>query len=341
LLPASNQKLVTAMGALALLPPDHRFRTVLLAPAPGSAGRVDGDLVLVAGGDPVLARRGPHSLDALASRARAAGVTSVSGALVLDTSRFDDRPDAPGWEAWQWPAYGGPISAFVVDGNRYRQDAAFRADVAVANGEELRSALARAGVRVDGPVRRDTAATGLVPVAELASPPLDDLLRIMLHRSDNMVAEVLVREMGRAGGGAGTTEAGTAALDAALRAACLPLGGTDADGSGLSRANRHSARHLRRLVQAAPTAAWWPRLRDALPLAGRDGTLAGRLAGPPTAGNVRAKTGSIIPGRALTGELTTAGGRRAVFSVLVNGSSPGPSEAAIDALVVAVARLEG
>jgi D-alanyl-D-alanine carboxypeptidase/D-alanyl-D-alanine-endopeptidase (penicillin-binding protein 4) len=65
--------------------------------------------------------------------------------------------------------------------------------------------------------------------------------------------------------------------------------------------------------------------------------LAGRLTGPATIGNVRAKTGSIIPGRALSGYLTTVGGRTATFSVVVNGDRVGSAQSAIDALVATVA----
>ena len=80
LFPASNQKLLTAMGVLTVLGPDARFTTeVRLAP--------DGNLVIVAGGDPSLAARGPHSLDALAAQVRAAGVTEVPGTLAIDDSR--------------------------------------------------------------------------------------------------------------------------------------------------------------------------------------------------------------------------------------------------------------
>jgi D-alanyl-D-alanine carboxypeptidase/D-alanyl-D-alanine-endopeptidase (penicillin-binding protein 4) len=81
-------------------------------------------------------------------------------------------------------------------------------------------------------------------------------------------------------------------------------------------------------------------LLDSLPLAGRSGTLAGRLTSAATAGNVRAKTGSIIPGRALSGYVTTASGRSGVFSVVVNGDNPGRAQAAIDALVTSVAAID-
>ncbi|MGH9032775.1 MAG: D-alanyl-D-alanine carboxypeptidase, partial [Acidimicrobiia bacterium] len=72
LLPASNQKLFTAMGALAVLGPDARLTTEVRAPP-------DGGLVIVAGGDPTLTGSGPHSLDALAGQVRAAGITEVAG----------------------------------------------------------------------------------------------------------------------------------------------------------------------------------------------------------------------------------------------------------------------
>jgi D-alanyl-D-alanine carboxypeptidase/D-alanyl-D-alanine-endopeptidase (penicillin-binding protein 4) len=119
------------------------------------------------------------------------------------------------------------------------------------------------------------------------------------------------------------------------------VNGVDADGSGLSRANLRSAREWRTLLATARIAPWGSALQAALPLAARSGTLSGRLTNVATAGNVRAKTGSIIPGRALSGYFTSAGGRSAVFSVVVNGDDPGPAQAAIDGLVTTVASAPG
>ncbi|MEL7209582.1 MAG: D-alanyl-D-alanine carboxypeptidase, partial [Actinomycetota bacterium] len=87
LLPASNQKLITAIGVDALLDGDHRFVTEVVAAGPVVDGTLDGDLVLVAGGDPTLTRVGPHSLAELAGRVRAAGVSLVTGGLVVDAGR--------------------------------------------------------------------------------------------------------------------------------------------------------------------------------------------------------------------------------------------------------------
>jgi D-alanyl-D-alanine carboxypeptidase/D-alanyl-D-alanine-endopeptidase (penicillin-binding protein 4) len=109
----------------------------------------------------------------------------------------------------------------------------------------------------------------------------------------------------------------------------------------LSRVNSRSAREWQRLLRSALDVPWAPALLSSLPVAGRSGTLVGRLTSAATEGNVRAKTGTIIPGRALSGYFTTAGGRDAVFSVVVNGDRPAPAQSAIDALVTAVAAAEG
>jgi D-alanyl-D-alanine carboxypeptidase/D-alanyl-D-alanine-endopeptidase (penicillin-binding protein 4) len=324
------------MGALELLGPAARFETSIRASAPPVDGSVT-DLVLVGGGDPTLRRTGPHSLAALARQVRDRGVTSVHGSLVVDESRYDHRRDADGWLDWQRPTYVGSLSAVVVDGNRYRSDAAFLADPALAAAEELGRQLRVNGVSVDGASVYGTAPGDAVAVATLESEPVSVLVDRMLMRSDNTIAESLVKEIEAVRGRQGTTNGGLALIRHALSNACMPVEGVDADGSGLSRRNARSAREWRKLLEAARDASWGQSLRQALPLAGRSGTLAGRLTGPATIGNVRAKTGSIIPGRALSGYLTTTSGREATFSIVVNGDRVGPAQGAIDALVATVA----
>jgi D-alanyl-D-alanine carboxypeptidase/D-alanyl-D-alanine-endopeptidase (penicillin-binding protein 4) len=329
LLPASNQKLLTAMGALAVLGPDLQLTTTVLA--------TDQDLTVVAGGDPSLTARGPHSLDALAAQVRAAGITRIPGSLVVDESRHDTARRAAGWQDWQVPAYAGSLSAFMVDRNRYRRDPGFLADPALANAELFRELLAAHGVVVDGPTVHGAAPPDATTVASVTSARLVELVTDTLMRSDNMAAELLLREIGLVARGVGSTLEGAAASRDALAPLCVPVTGIDDDGSGLSRANARSAREWRVLLQAARTQPWWPLLSDALPLAGRTGTLTSRFRGTPAEANVRAKTGTIIGGIALSGYGTTAGGRAFIFSIVANGPASNGGEAALDALVTAVA----
>jgi D-alanyl-D-alanine carboxypeptidase/D-alanyl-D-alanine-endopeptidase (penicillin-binding protein 4) len=334
LFPASNQKLLTAMGVLAVLGSDARFTTeVRLGP--------DGDLVVVAGGDPSLAAQGPHSLDALAAQVRAVGVTTVPGSLDVDDSRHDAMRRAAGWQDWQFPTYAGPLSAFMVDRNRSRRDPEFLADPALAHGDLLRAKLAAHGVRIAGPTAYGSAPGDSTVVASLTSAPASALLTDTLLRSDNMAAEELLKEVGHATGAPGSTLGGLQATRAALAPLCVSIAGADDDGSGLSRANGRSAREWRQLLQAARTQPWWPQLNDALPVAGRSGTLASRFRGSAAEGAVRAKSGTIIGGIALSGYGTTAGGRGVVFSVLVNGDSSGAAQAPLDALIAAVVAHQG
>jgi D-alanyl-D-alanine carboxypeptidase/D-alanyl-D-alanine-endopeptidase (penicillin-binding protein 4) len=91
------------------------------------------------------------------------------------------------------------------------------------------------------------------------------------------------------------------------------------DGSGLSRYNYVTAnalvvilREMARMPEHATPFA------HTLPIMGRDGTLANRMKGTKSEGNVRAKTGTIANVRALSGYLTTADGEAIVFSIIAN-----------------------
>jgi D-alanyl-D-alanine carboxypeptidase/D-alanyl-D-alanine-endopeptidase (penicillin-binding protein 4) len=74
--PASTAKALTALYALDRLGAGHRFATRLVATGPVVDGRLDGDLVLVGGGDPTLDTNG---LGTLAAALKAAGVREVRG----------------------------------------------------------------------------------------------------------------------------------------------------------------------------------------------------------------------------------------------------------------------
>ncbi len=337
--PASNQKLITAMGALALLGPDERLHTDVVAAGPVVDGVLHGDLVLVAGGDPTLLRVGaPHSIDALAEQVRAAGITAVDGRLIVDADRYDDQIANAGWPN-DWLRNIGPLSALVLDRNMYRNDAAFLADPALANGEVLRVGLAFRGVPVSGPTERGDVDEG-VRVARLSSPTINDLVVQTLFRSDNLYAELLVKEIGhRATGEPGTTASGLARIRQLLTSLCVPVTSTDVDGSGLSYDNARSAREFQALLRAARVSPWGSLLWNDLPVAGTMGAFIGRLDGPLTTGRVRAKGGSLAVARTLSGYATTLGGRQLTFSVLINGGITTDTEHAIDDFVTRLVQL--
>lgn len=163
------------------------------------------------------------------------------------------------------------------------------------------------------------------------------LVHAMLGSSANDHTDQLLRAVGVASGGTATVAGGLAAADAAAEALCAPLDGTSVDGSGLSTANRHSARSLRRLLHAVLPSPLGYTVSAGLSVGGASGTLLPRFVGTAAQGNVRAKTGSLNGVVSLTGHLQTAGGRLVVFSLIANGPGAEPATQAIDALVVALA----
>jgi D-alanyl-D-alanine carboxypeptidase/D-alanyl-D-alanine-endopeptidase (penicillin-binding protein 4) len=92
------------------------------------------------------------------------------------------------------------------------------------------------------------------------------------------------------------------------------------------------------MLQAAQDEEWWPIFHGGLPVAAQEpGTLKNRFVDQAAAGDLRAKTGSVGVSVALSGYLTTDGGRNVVFSVITNGSDPEPAVAAMDQLLNVVA----
>jgi D-alanyl-D-alanine carboxypeptidase/D-alanyl-D-alanine-endopeptidase (penicillin-binding protein 4) len=342
LVPASNQKLLVAFAALELLGPDTTLTTRVVATGPIVDGRLQGDLVLVGGGDPtVTASGGPDSLDALATSVRAAGIRQIAGRVVVDDGRYDAQRFLPGWPDGVWQRNVGALSALVVDRNR-GDDPTVTVDPGAVHARRFPQALAAAGVDAPAaPVSEPTPGPRAgTEVAAIASPPVRDLVTAMLNRSDNLIAEELTKELGVRGRGAGTTTAGLTVARAVAVARCAAPDGTDVDGSGLSAGNTRSAASWRRLLEVAQTRPWWPVLRDALPVAGQSGTLAARMLGGATAGRVRAKTGSTMASRALSGYATTRQGRPIVFSIIVNTPTTA-AEPATDALVTALVERSG
>ncbi|HEY5095628.1 MAG TPA: D-alanyl-D-alanine carboxypeptidase/D-alanyl-D-alanine-endopeptidase [Candidatus Eremiobacteraceae bacterium] len=111
--PASNFKLLDAASALAYLGPRYRFRTQLFARGAVDQGVLDGDLVFVGGGDPVLTR---NDLRAAAMAVAAHGIQTITGSVVVDESFFDRQRYGSGWAWDDFPYYyQPPVQALAVE----------------------------------------------------------------------------------------------------------------------------------------------------------------------------------------------------------------------------------
>ena len=408
LVPASTQKLLTAVAALDAFGPAYRFVTELRASRPIGADGAIGDL-FVRGGDPALTA---EQWWRLAADLRALGLSEVRGDLVLDDALFDEARWHESWAPVTARAYHAPVSAVSANFGAFRvrvapgaapgaalqvaldppvpylrlvnegrtgkrgRKSTLAVERSAGPGEErvrvsgsvpvgtvpddvwrsvadplgyagavLRMQLAANGVRVAGVTRRGAAAPGASVLLEFEGLPLQQIASLFLKYSNNFIAECLVKwlALGPApapGAPPGSWPAGTRALEARLAALGVPLAGTRiVDGSGLSRANRVSARVLVEALRRGEAAfAGGPELLAALPLAGEDGTLVKRAAG--ARGRLRAKTGSLDGVSSLAGFARSERGRELVFAVLVNGYRHGDAAAsdAMDAVAAALVR---
>ncbi len=152
------------------------------------------------------------------------------------------------------------------------------------------------------------------------SPPLSRLIEVCLKNSQNLYAEHFLKTLGAVDYGIGSLETGAAAVKDIL----YQQGGNIdeqyiADGSGLSRENRISARALVRILQTIDSTVYRKSFREALPLAGVDGTLERRMRATAAYHRVRAKTGTLSGVRALSGYIKAQSGETYIFSMLANG----------------------
>jgi serine-type D-Ala-D-Ala carboxypeptidase/endopeptidase (penicillin-binding protein 4) len=207
-------------------------------------------------------------------------------------------------------------------------------------GAGLSTALAEEGIEVGG---------HLHPVAQLPDfvwervavfrSDLVTALRVVLKHSQNFYAESLVKQLGARRCGAGSWREGVRAVAEFLTGIGVPAGTfTMVDGSGMSRENRFAPRHLTTLLRYMFYRPEGLEFARALPYAGEDvGSWKRRMARPPYAGNVSAKTGTLAGVSALSGYAKAVSGRSYAFSILLNRVGSGwDAHRAQDRIVMAL-----
>ena len=388
-LPASTQKVITALAALIQLGPDFRFTTTLETKGNVENGVLKGDLVARFGADPTLKRQDIRNMVATLKKS---GVNQIDGNVLIDTSIFASHDKAPGWP-WNdmTQCFSAPPAAAIVDRNCFSVslysapkpgDMAFirvasyypvtmfsqvrplprgsaeaqycELDVvpgdlnrftltgclpqrseplplafAVQDGASyagaiLKDELKQAGITWSGTLLRQTQVNepGTV-VASKQSAPLHDLLKIMLKKSDNMIADTVFRMIGHARFNVpGTWRAGSDAVRQILRQQA------GVDGSGLSRHNLIAPATMMQVLQYIAQHDNELNFISMLPLAGYDGSLQYRagLHQAGVDGKVSAKTGSLQGVYNLAGFITTASGQRMAFVQYLSGYAVEPAD---------------
>jgi D-alanyl-D-alanine carboxypeptidase/D-alanyl-D-alanine-endopeptidase (penicillin-binding protein 4) len=395
-MPASNVKLVTGSVALERLGAEFRFRTQIAAcgAVNSASGTLQGDLLIIGGGDPAISARFYNDDPAGAFRAwadslEARGISRISGDIVGDDDLFDDTHVGPGW-AWDnlGAAYSAEIGALLLNEGAVRlsvtpgESVGEAANVVVApetgflelenlavttsdsTGVSvwaarrpfsteaevggriwvgtnsvtryvpphdptayfvtvLQETLESEGIDIAGdPVDRDDYVGNCSspdPIFVHESPTLAEILVPFLKESQNQIGEMLMRYVGAAATDTGSVRTGRRVAESTLTGWGIP---DDSyvyyDGSGLSRYNYLAPEAIVRLLRAVALRSDFEVFYNALPIAGVDGTISGRMRGTAAEANVRAKTGFISNARALSGYVTTADEELMAFSILTN-----------------------
>ena len=201
--PASVEKLYTTVAADVLLGSNARFPTEILGAGHlGPHGIWHGDLYLRGDGDPTFGDgtfnnlyengQGPTASE-LVEQLQRKGIRRVTGKVIGDESRFDTlRGDELTGYAPDIPDYGGELSALVYDGGAVSTGlgpAAFAA-------RELVLTMHASHIRATADHATGVTPTNARLLALVHSPPLSMMLRLMDVPSNDLIADLLTKQLG-------------------------------------------------------------------------------------------------------------------------------------------------
>ena len=218
-LPASTTKLLTLGAALATMGPDQTFTTRVVR------GDQPREVVLVGGGDPLLASKPltvaeadatyPARADVSSLALQAAGALGGTGRVKVrfDDSLFSGPTDNPAWRRDYVPDdIVSPITSLMVDSGIEPDGQSRSDDPSLAAARAFAAALTAAGLKVTGDPQRVVVPPGAEELASVESAPLAEIAERILDVSDNEGAEVVAHQVGLATSGTGSFEAGAAGV---------------------------------------------------------------------------------------------------------------------------------
>lgn len=357
LVPASVMKSVTMAALLNLADLRECFVTPVVVDGFVADSVLNGNIVVLASGDPTIESQFFESTvgfaDSICAAVMNLGIKRVVGDVVIDESHFPDATVPPGWmtEDLLWP-YGTRLHGANFRDNRFKLSLpSKKSDPYVPDLNFSIVSTKSRGVKVDrkdgsetftirGNVRRGFSDNFATPypskvmrheiltkladnnievstgpvmaksttpilIYEHRSPSFGEIMRSLMFRSDNLMAEGMLRAL--------TPEASRAE---ALREemAIWTLAGINtygiriSDGSGLSRQNRLTARFLADVYRYM-LPVYGEDYYSLFPRAGYDGTMKNFLVGTELEKRVAMKTGSMKGVQSYAGFLLDEDGR--------------------------------
>lgn len=156
------------------------------------------------------------------------------------------------------------------------------------------------------------------------SSPLSEILIPFMKLSNNGIAEVLTKEMGKQVYMEGSWDKGLEVIEDVVEAFGVERNEILLrDGSGMSHKTLISSNNIAQLLYVVQGESWFNAFKYSLPVAGEEdrfvgGTLRHRLTSAPAKGNVTAKTGLITGVSTLSGYVKSKDEEELIFSFLIN-----------------------
>jgi D-alanyl-D-alanine carboxypeptidase/D-alanyl-D-alanine-endopeptidase (penicillin-binding protein 4) len=283
-------------------------------------------LYFVGGGDPLIVRNeyvasekypttSGTSLEKLADSLVAAGLRRVTGSVVGVDTRYDNLRFVDVWPQDFHFTEAGPLGALVVDDGVVLGQATKPDDPAVAAAIELQNLLNARGVLFGALPRHDVLPANIPEIASIQSTPLTAVVQEMMVNSDNNTSELLLKEIGFASKGIGSTAAGLAVVMEQLAKWKLDKDVLLFDGSGLASDGRVPCDVFMSLLNKFATV-----MPNLMAVAGETGTIRDIFDSTAVAGKLRAKTGTLNGAKALVGYLPITNSDPVTFSLLMNRS---------------------
>ena len=157
-------------------------------------------------------------------------------------------------------------------------------------------------------------------IDEITSPPLSSIIEVLNHKSINLYAEDLVKELGRSLKGEGSASAGKKVIMQYLDSCGIGTEGMFIeDGSGLSTQDAINSRQLvKLLLHMKKNSSSFGDYLNSLPDPGKEGTLKKYFRDEAFDSRLKAKSGSMTWVRSFAGYFTTMTGKEMIFSIIVN-----------------------
>lgn len=334
--PASNIKLFTTVVAMNLYGPNYQIPTVLYSDVqPDDNGIINGNLYIKGFGNGLFDSK---DLESFVSGLKSSGITKITGNVYGDDSFLDREYSRNDWlEDDSNAQLIPPVSALVLDRNRKTERRKVRRNryrtvsVNVTNpplyvAQSLLNSLKKNKINVIGSAGIAETPAGAFELGRV-SVKMSDIVTIVNKRSDNFLAEILFKLIGRRKGeNANNGYYASQEIKKFLIENDIFYEGTQiADGSGLSKYNYSSAASITGLLEwVYINMDFYDSFIPTLSVAGIDGTLGRRMSSISPVYKFYGKTGTLRGSTSVSGFLSSVYSRDIIVSILFQHTQGAP-----------------